>query len=880
MLLNKTNAGGYEMKKNKSAERKRKAAAALAIILIIAMILSVAAPFFSNVYGMPATSAQTEFKLGNTMDNTIKPNEEIANDTLQMEPFVGIQAKGFNGYLIGKTTPFFVNIKNSATSSFQGEVQLKVYSNIDYDVDYNGKSYGEYSIYYVPVTLAPQEEKQIVLKAKCEIPNPFFEFSLVDNKNKIVVRKNVTANVIKPNTTMVGVLTENSNYDYLKKINFNLEGQETKYIAFDKDTFPIDTELLNNLNSLVINDFHTKKLSSGQTAALNDWIEKGGLLIVGTGPNASKTLEGLSSVVDVSIGESSFADGLTDNAAISYDFGAEAEMATLSFSQNTKKMEQFSRNGVTTTSSFAKGNGKIIIHNFDLNLVPMGNNAEIINTLQLLYYNHFVQENENKDLPYYLQHLADSFPFVELSGVYIIFGVVVLYLILIGPVLYFVLKKKDKREIGWIVIPIIAVVFTVVIFGFSQNSFYKNSMINFISAIEIKPNSQIGTAQILGALKTPEKGNVTFSMGKEANLDFFTDQNYYNRNRQKEKLLSKILEQSQDKIEITYFGNESWKSNYVYTSSFKTDLEGTIDTNITMKEKSFIGTITNNTKKDFYDAVILIAGQAQKYDSLKAGQTLDIKLEISDEIAYSAGNSLDTQKLFGQDYDSRQVTKEKIKSGELTEEEAHAIRLRMQILQYVNRYTQYDTNVGAKIPASFYAFDTVPLLNGEKFINGKKVVENTQNVYKMDFDIDLAKVESFDIPYGIIPVSSVYGLGAKYEKENNFIYFDGDKCEITCSFQISQNIPLQLFQIDALWAESSYYQPPEIYNVKTQSWEKLSQDEYKNASDYIENDGEYVYAGAKNGMQMVSIKIFVGGENGGISAPRIRIKGGNENVGN
>lgn len=237
------------MKKSKSYERKRRAAAALAIILIVAMILSIAAPFFSSVYGMSSVNQTTSVKT-KTDNYLLKPQEEIQNEAFEIEASVGIQAKGFDSYVVGKTTPFYVNIKNNGTSPFQGEVQLKVYSYIDYDVDYSGKAYGEYSIYYVPVTLAPQEEKQVMLTARCETQNPFFEFSLVDNQKKTIVRKNVTSNIIKYNTTIAGVLTDNSNWDYLKKINFNLEGQETKYVSFDKDTFPADAELLGNLQVL------------------------------------------------------------------------------------------------------------------------------------------------------------------------------------------------------------------------------------------------------------------------------------------------------------------------------------------------------------------------------------------------------------------------------------------------------------------------------------------------------------------------------------------------------------------------------------------------------------------------------------------------------
>ena len=49
----------------------------------------------------------------------------------------------------------------------------------------------------------------------------------------------------------------------------------------------------------------------------------------------------------------------------------------------------------------------------------------------------------------YFHHLKCQHP--------LILGIIILYMILIIPVLYFILKRKDKREYTWWIIPAIAV---------------------------------------------------------------------------------------------------------------------------------------------------------------------------------------------------------------------------------------------------------------------------------------------------------------------------------------------------------------------------------------------------------------------------------------
>ena len=95
------------------------------------------------------------------------------------------------------------------------------------------------------------------------------------------------------------------------------------------------------------------------------------------------------------------------------------------------------------------------------------------------------------------------------NSIVVIFLAVGIYIVLAGPVMYFVLKKKDRRELGWITIPVLSVVFFGVVFLLAGRSTYHNGMISTKAIVEMEQDSSIGEAQIAMAMKVPGNGDVT-----------------------------------------------------------------------------------------------------------------------------------------------------------------------------------------------------------------------------------------------------------------------------------------------------------------------------------------------------------------------------------
>lgn len=66
-------------------------------------------------------------------------------------------------------------------------------------------------------------------------------------------------------------------------------------------------------------------------------------------------------------------------------------------------------------------------------------------------------------ISYELRNINELFPSFEVSVSYMLI-VIILYIIIIGPVLYFVLKKVDKREHAWWIIPVFSIILSIGLF--------------------------------------------------------------------------------------------------------------------------------------------------------------------------------------------------------------------------------------------------------------------------------------------------------------------------------------------------------------------------------------------------------------------------------
>lgn len=844
------------MKPNKRQEKRRRMAAIVAIILVIAMVISLLTPIFS-ANAAEAVAAEAVFE--STEQPAEKQQPEIGLEDFTVDVEIGFDQQ----YMVESITPFSISATNHG-EDFHGELQIKVCS-------YVGAT-GEgdiYSLYYQPIELQKGASKHFDFTIPTERIQKSFEISLIKENGTVAYRKYAAAKALDPQTIWVGVLSERPEaLSYLSGLRFaendNASGEYTKTVFLQEESFPDEKIVLENFKVVVIDDFDTGLLSEKQIEALLQWVEEGGTLLIGTGVNGQKVLNGFQELLPLKEKDISTQTVTIQNQAV------RADIADIT----AEGLTDYVTDGETALVSAMKwGAGNVIVHHISLSLAPateiynfveyVQKSCETVSPLLLdLYSDHYYHN---------LDYIARKFPQLKTNNIYMILLAVVLYMVLIGPVLYILLKKKDKRELGWAVIPAVSLCFVVIVFLLSMNSQYKNGIVNVVSITDLTPKESVSTTNIVGYAKSNQKGSIVLSAQEFMNVAVPSDSIWYgyNADRKNDYCSNKIL--AANATEITYFNKGSWDDN-VFTLQTKTDLGGTIDSSITIEGDYLTGSIVNNTKRDFEDVVVVTNQKAFYIDGLKSGESHELKeaMENSAEndmpiTAYEVLN-----KAFG-NLDNRQETAKRIKQQELSTQDAYRMIREKNMIQDMANFDapQYSLEESKEIFVEIYAFDEQSIMPVPLKINGEVALENNLNLYHVSYPMDLSKSNSFLLPFGTIKgVAMVKEDDYRIHNYGNALYTQ-EMAEIQWNFALPDGVDIQQFQVRSNNMTDYFYAPPEIYNVQTGSWESLKSDLYTDAAPYIDTS---------EAVNCIQVKYFLRQETE-VNYPEIEMKGAGEYAG-
>ena len=122
------------------------------------------------------------------------------------------------------------------------------------------------------------------------------------------------------------------------------------------------------------------------------------------------------------------------------------------------------------------------------------------------YYSH---QSPLEAMVYSVGETNELFPSFKVSAP-LLFGIIILYIILIIPVLYIVLKRKDKREYTWWLIPIIALLTSVAIFGYGAKDRIGRAQIQHTAILNVEPGGGM-TGYFTESILSNKSGDFSFT---------------------------------------------------------------------------------------------------------------------------------------------------------------------------------------------------------------------------------------------------------------------------------------------------------------------------------------------------------------------------------
>ena len=95
------------------------------------------------------------------------------------------------------------------------------------------------------------------------------------------------------------------------------------------------------------------------------------------------------------------------------------------------------------------------------------------------------------------------------------------FIAIVGPVNYLVLRRLDRRELGWLTIPALTLLFAAGIYGAGAATKGGSVVVNTVSVVLIAPGARAAEVQSFYGVFTPTRGTRQLPLGRDALLASF-----------------------------------------------------------------------------------------------------------------------------------------------------------------------------------------------------------------------------------------------------------------------------------------------------------------------------------------------------------------------
>jgi len=540
----------------------------------------------------------------------------------------------FDGYFkYGEWLPVWVQLENSGPD-LEGEVRVRVPG-----------SWGA-TTFAAPALLPTGSRKLIPVYV---LPNNFshvLEVELVAD-DEVLLSQEVPVNP-QPNINyQVGLLAPERGALSLI-MGASLPGRERPKTLIDLSPadLPERAEGLRPFNTLILNDTDTSSLTPEQKAALEMWVREGGRLVIGGGPGAQRIVAGLPESILPFLPRGEVEMESVSNLA---DFaGAEAIRVPGPFvvttGDETEGRTVVAQDGLPLMRERDVGAGFVDFVALDLAASPFdawtGTTAFWERLLspgaaypEWLPPDLSARQMKAGQMTYALSRL----PTLELPSIRGLGLLLILYVVLVGPVNYLVLRWRKRLHWAWISVPLITVVFSAGAFGLGYTLRGTDLILNKIAVIQVGLDGTANVTSYLG-LFSPARQSYEIEVRDSGLLSpLTTDYNPWGPSNTGAG--GEIVFVQGKPSYVRGLAVNQWSMQTFMTEGIQADF-GRIEADLKFEDEALTGTVRNATPHTLKDTVLVLGNHFVRLEDLGSGQEALVTLELSNSADRAFGQPL------------------------------------------------------------------------------------------------------------------------------------------------------------------------------------------------------------------------------------------------
>lgn len=552
---------------------------------------------------------------------------------------------GFQGAVkISEGNPVRASIINNG-DEFNGELQVIVNQN---DME---------SIIYAKEFQIPENgEKDIQLAIPVYTIQREFEVKIVEGNKTAFEDKVSVSRFISPFQPVVAVISDQpDNYKFFNASQFSqyqaddimvdtyynssssdmVEAkQEVEVFYFDDFEEISKMDNLEFFNYFYIGDHSNLKIGSQLEEDILQWVNNGGSLFLETGEDYKRLYSFLpESITNFSVDEIKTVH--KDTIFEKYELQESVQIATGRPIDSTN-VGYYNENGLDLAMYTNHGSGQIINLLMDLSQPALNDKSyrsRLIDEFLLRGVNGSdkvvgttYQYGNDGRYTYMLRYIPS-----EKKPPYIVMAIVFsVYILMAGPILYIILKQRDKRDLMWVAIPAASIICLLILYIFGFGTRYNEPILNSISTIEYVDGENYLDVYSEIAVFNNEGGDLKVDWASSESLENINDYyNYYNQSSSRD-ITGKITSGNRNVYEIydtSLWENVNFKSEK--TIPIQTAAEGTF-ISIDLTEDEVTLNIFNKTPFDLETSYVKWGNSYGYIGELASMEHKEIAIDMTD----------------------------------------------------------------------------------------------------------------------------------------------------------------------------------------------------------------------------------------------------------
>ncbi|MEQ6375532.1 DUF4350 domain-containing protein [Bacillaceae bacterium S4-13-56] len=449
-----------------------------------------------------------------------------------------------------------------------------------------------------------------------------FEGSYEDGKEvSIDPDLSIQPQITSMDQIMIGFLSDRP--DAINDVKLaRFTGNSPQVVQLTEQDLYSDANAYDTLDVIVIYD--TSLLSKDEDAqlAIREWVSKGGILVVGSSFELAQQLGTLSELLAFQVsGEEEISSFEAFEKATREPFTENSfRIYTGDLHEEGKILFQESEKPLVVTRSIDQG--AVIQPLYDIGAPALdvwqgidewwsalidGSNLYV--SSKGMYFENVLEQ---------FSRIVKEFPNFDQISI----GVLVLlffgYLFLFVPVLYVLLKKMDKREWSWVIIPSLSIVLSLALFGFGAKDRMGDYQVNTASVIQLSEDGW-GSGY----------GGIAFLSQGAGEYEIKLDKQYSPFPSDQVQALNKVpaVKTVNDQSVISYPNVEFWSTRSM-TIHHPYQQYGAIQGNLEYKDGKLLGTISNELGLAISEIYLIAGDKIEQLGKLGTDESKEISISI------------------------------------------------------------------------------------------------------------------------------------------------------------------------------------------------------------------------------------------------------------